>query len=161
MSLGLLLICGSNLLWNGTADQFLSPDGLGTDQFSLDWNQLRSLNLNSSEQNQRFSDQSMKIKACHENHLSLSSVLDIVLYCLYLQLTQSLRLQKGVTIKLTVIEISFLQNKSMHSSTFWTQSFFFPLMAQCDGSSETKPNRYKRSPLHLNSKDIICRGITE
>lgn len=80
----------------------------------------------------------MKIKACDETHLSLSSVLDFVLYCLYLQLTQSLLLQKGVTIKITMIEISSLQNKSMHSSTFWTQRVFFPLMAQCDGWSETE-----------------------
>lgn len=70
-------------------------------------------------------DQSMKIKACHENRLS--HVLIFVLYYLYLQFTQSFMLQKGVAIKITVIEISFIQKKkNMLSSTFWTQSVFFP-----------------------------------
>lgn len=85
---------------------------------------LQSPNLISSEQSHRFSDQSMKIKACHESRLS--HVLIFVLYYLYLQFTQSFMLQKGVTIKITMIEISFIQNKSTLSSTFWTQSVFLP-----------------------------------
>lgn len=84
----------------------------------------QSLNLISSEQSRRFSDQSIKIKACHENRLS--HVLIFVLYYLYFQFTQSFMLQKGVAIKITMIEISFIQNKSMLSNTFWTQSVFFP-----------------------------------
>lgn len=82
----------------------------------------------------------MKIKARHENRLS--HVLIFVLYYLYLQFTQSFMLQKGVAIKITMIEISFIQNKSMLSSTFWIQSVFFSLlMAQCDGSSETEESQ--------------------
>lgn len=57
----------------------------------------QSLNLISSEQSRRFPDQSVKIKACHENRLS--HVLIFVLYYLYLQFTQSFMLQKGVAIK--------------------------------------------------------------
>lgn len=134
MWLRLLLICGSNLLWNGTSDQFPTPDRLDTDQFGWTgiphrvwtWNQKKPAILRSKHE-----DQSMSWKPSE-------SELRTDLYFLYLQFTQSFLLQKGVTIKITMIEVSFIQNKSMLSSA---RVSFFPLTAQCDGSSETELKR--------------------